>query len=122
MKILLVSGTRDLEDNDNFIDIIGTTLSEAYQELGEATLIHGDAPGVDTLASYIWKEFGLPQKAFPADWKNLGKAAGPIRNQQMVDLNPDLCIAFPSKNSRGTWDCVRRAKKANIETRIVELK
>jgi hypothetical protein len=35
----------------------------------------------------------------------------------MVDLGADLCLAFPMPRSRGTWDCVRRAKKAGIVVR-----
>ena len=55
----------------------------------------------------------------PADWKKLGAAAGPVRNQAMVDAGARLCIAFPLETSAGTWDCARRARKAGIEVRWV---
>lgn len=47
-------------------------------------------------------------------------AAGGIRNKQMLNEGkPDLVIAFPTENSKGTWDMVRRAKRAGIETVVV---
>ena len=54
----------------------------------------------------------------PADWSTHGRAAGPIRNQQMVDRGADICLAFPTSSSIGTWDCVRRAKAAGIPVEI----
>lgn len=33
----------------------------------------------------------------------------------MVDLGADLCLAFPLPDSRGTKDCMARAKKAGIK-------
>ena len=35
---------------------------------------------------------------YPVDWEKYGKAAGPIRNQQMIDKGkPDLVVAFPGE-------------------------
>jgi hypothetical protein len=58
----------------------------------EVILIHGAAHGIDMLASTIaFQEFvsvgeaGIADEDFPADWNAHGKAAGPIRNQQMLD-------------------------------------
>jgi hypothetical protein len=49
----------------------------------------------------------MPVIAMPADWANHGKAAGPIRNRKMLDLKPDLVLAFHADltNSKGTKDC-----------------
>ena len=52
---------------------------------------------------------------YMADWDGLGRKAGPIRNQRMLDDGkPDLGIAFPG--GRGTADMVRRAREAGVET------
>jgi len=49
-----------------------------------------------------------------ANWAELGRKAGPIRNQQMLDEGkPNLVVAFPG--GRGTADIVRRARAAGIE-------
>ena len=76
-------------------------------------VIHGDCAGADQLASDICDELGIHHVTFHADW-HVGKKAGPIRNQLMIDSEPDLVIAFPLADSKGTYDCIRRAKVAGI--------
>lgn len=48
----------------------------------------------------------------PANWSLWGKAAGPIRNHEMLLENPDVVVAFPG--GRGTEDMVNRAYRAGI--------
>jgi hypothetical protein len=63
--------------------------------------------------------FGVPVSAHPADWFSHGKAAGPIRNQEMLAMEaPALVVAFPG--GRGTADMVRRARKAGVD--VLEVK
>ena len=57
----------------------------------------------------------------PADWAKHGRAAGFIRNQEMVNLGADLCLAFIYNNSRGASDCALRAQNQGIPTRIIRL-
>lgn len=82
-------------------------------------IISGGAKGADSFA-IDWAIVNWCQyKEYEADWGKYGKKAGPIRNQQMLDEgNPDLVVAFPTKNSRGTFDMIRRANKAGVETII----
>ena len=78
-------------------------------------IIEGEARGVDKAARLIAKHLGLEVVPFPADWDKYGKAAGPIRNQQMLDEGkPDLVLAYPMPGSVGTQDMIARAKKAGI--------
>lgn len=58
---------------------------------------------------------------YPANWDLHGNAAGPIRNQRMVDLRPpaDVLVAAPLGKSPGTRDCMARARKAGI--RVVDI-
>lgn len=49
----------------------------------------------------------------PADWSR-GKRAGHDRNQLMVDLGADAVLAFPTRSSRGTYDCAARVERAGI--------
>lgn len=113
MKIL-VCGGRDFKDGWKMHLLI-----DKYHN-GDATIIHGGARGADLLADKYAKKRELDCLVFKADWNKYGKSAGPIRNQQMLDEgNPDLVIAFPTKNSVGTWDMIRRSKKAGIETVVV---
>lgn len=77
------------------------------------TIIEGGAKGADFLAA-VWGDYhGITVEEYPANWKRDGKAAGPIRNQRMIDeAKPDLVVAFPGGN--GTADMIQRAQKAGI--------
>jgi hypothetical protein len=88
----------------------------ALQHLDPETdlIVHGDALGLDTIAAEEATNLGFTVEAWPADWKIYGKAAGPIRNQAMIDAGADLVVAFPLGDSVGTRDCVARALKARI--------
>jgi hypothetical protein len=114
---VLVCGGRDFND----ASLVYSTLSELQRERGPiSVLIHGAATGADTLAA-AWGNDYLGRSCvhhYPAEWLKHGKAAGPIRNQQMLDEGkPDIVIAFPG--GRGTADMVRRAMAAGIEVLIV---
>ena len=127
---ILVCGGRDFED----YHLLRQTLDEvcvkrkwlytpdAYGNyLPDLVIIHGGAKGADDLADQWALVNWTGLEIYKADWSKYGKAAGGIRNQQMLDEGkPDLVIAFPTKNSKGTWDMVRRAKKAGVETIVVE--
>lgn len=85
-------------------------------------IISGGARGVDTMA-IDWAVINYcPFTEYKADWKLYGERAGPIRNQQMLDEGkPDLVVAFRKGKSKGTTDMIRRARKAGIETIVIEV-
>ena len=90
----------------------------------DTVIIHGNARGADKLSSIVGKRLGFKEIiSFPANWFKYGRAAGPIRNQQMIDEGkPDYIIAFHSdiKSSKGTKDMLNRASKHGIASRLVE--
>ena len=77
------------------------------------TVVHGGARGADTLAGLVAKRLKLGVEVYQADWKTYGKAAGAIRNQQMLESGVDAVLAFPG--GKGTADMVRRARKVGVE-------
>lgn len=85
---------------------------------GRPTLvIEGEARGADTMAAHWARTLGIEVAAFPANWDDHGRAAGPIRNKQMLDEGrPDAVIAFSTDlaNSRGTANMVRQARAAGV--------
>ena len=121
---VLVTGSREWRD--------GAAITLALRRAGQdyersvgflvsgatPVLVHGDANGADTLAAHAARALGWIVEAYPADWKQHGKKAGPIRNALMVSLGADVCLAFPLPGSIGTWDCIRKAVDAGIPTRI----
>lgn len=60
-------------------------------------------------------------KIFEADWGKYPRAAGPIRNKEMVDAGADVCLAFRLNVSRGTSDCMFKACEANIPVKLFDL-
>lgn len=110
-KRVLVCGGRDFTDESAMIN----ALMRIEEEHGPFSLvIHGGARGADTLAGRWASMEKIKVHVFPANWKRDGKAAGPIRNQRMLDEGaPDLVVAFPG--GRGTADMVRRATAHGVK-------
>jgi len=78
----------------------------------QITLVHGDCRGADRLTAQLAEhKFKWSIVAVPADWNKYGKAAGPLRNQKMIDeYKPHHVIALLDPASRGTVDCINRVK------------
>ena len=81
------------------------------------TVVSGGAPGVDTWAEEAAEACGLETLIFHADWENLGRKAGPIRNEKIV-AQADQVIAFWNKKSRGTLNTVVLANEKGIPVKI----
>jgi len=134
-----VTGSRDWTDRP--------LMDRSLRELGAVppgrhVLLSGDCRGADRMAAEIVGELGWEVEHYPADWvgpcspgcpprhrriKDDWRSgeheycpdAGKRRNQKMVDARPDVVIAFPTAFSIGTWDAVRRARKAGIDVEVV---
>ena len=115
MKVL-VCGGRDYDNRDH----VHNTLCRIDAERGPIyCVIHGAATGADH-EGMLWAQMmattgrEIVHAPFVADWHQYGRAAGPLRNQRMLDVGkPDLVVAFPG--GKGTADMVRRAKAGGIE-------
>ena len=119
---VLVTGDRHHADED----LIHNALNEEYKHalfLGvRMVVVEGRCPygGADKIVEE-WAHLGaeyVDHDPIPANWKDLGKIAGNIRNQVMVDLGANVCLAFPRETSRDTWDCARRAEEAGIPVKV----
>lgn len=113
---VLVCGGRDYGN----ITRVAQELDALHREIPHDCMrvIQGGATGADQLARAWCAHRHVEYENYAADWKAHGKAAGPIRNQRMLDHGkPDLVIAFPG--GRGTADMVRRAKAAGVPVREI---
>lgn len=111
---MLVCGDR------NWTDVVTMELF-LYWLTPDDTVIHGAAPGADSLARVIARKVGCKEAAYPANW-TYGRRGGPIRNQKMLDEGkPDAVIAFHNDltHSKGTKDMVSRARKAGLPTYVI---
>lgn len=91
--------------------------------LKPSLVIEGGCRGADQIAAKAADELGIPVKPFPAKWEQYGKAAGPIRNREMLDEKPDLVLAFhfDITESRGTADTLFEAEKRRIPYAVIGL-
>ena len=109
---VLVCGGRDYADARRLRFVLST--------LGVpiSVLIEGGARGADRLARRWAQDSLIPVETFPAEWDLHGRAAGFIRNKQMLDEGkPDVVVAFPG--GKGTANMVALARRAGVE--VVEV-
>lgn len=117
---ILITGSRKMTDYDLMRSEIINTINYFAVDSSTVTIVHGNAKGADALAQQVAQALGLKVEAYPADW-NIGRKAGPLRNQLMVDKGADACLAFAYQDSKGTKDCAQRARKANIPIKYIKL-
>lgn len=76
-------------------------------------LIHGGAGGADLLAKHWAEMVDIPTLRVPAKWGVHGRAAGPIRNAEMIRIGrPHLVVAF--QGGRGTANMIKIAEANNV--------
>lgn len=107
-KYIIVCGGRDYLD----MRALYKALDAMAAKSEIAMIIHGGAEGADALAGAWAFQRCVPCLSVPADWGQHGKAAGPMRNQKMIEMVVDGVVAFPG--GAGTADMVARAKKAGV--------
>jgi hypothetical protein len=111
--ILLGSGNRNWTD---YVAIL-TALGECRKNHLVTKIIHGNARGADTYIEAASQILKIPTKPYPADWEQYGRAAGPIRNAQMLfEGRPDMMVAFASdfQTWSGTVHMCVLASNANL--------
>lgn len=124
--IVLICGARDFADRA-FFDL---AMERWIAKHGvPALVIEGCARGADSLAEAWATDRGVRIAHYPADWTPkpggptrqgaygaYNPAAGPERNQLMLNAGPHAVIAFSRglAKSRGTADMVRRSREAGV--------
>lgn len=105
MSIVAITGGRDHRVTNEEAAHLTSLLSQ----LDGNVIAVGDCPtGVDAWIR-DWAQAGdMEYYVFAAIWTMFKKAAGPIRNAEMMEY-ADCLIAFPG--DRGTASCIREAKK-----------
>ncbi|MEM9067135.1 MAG: hypothetical protein AAGE52_01475 [Myxococcota bacterium] len=119
MKVAIFTGSRDLPYRLNIRLAIEGCVSESRH-----IYVGCCRTGLDAAVRDLSREMcPLGISVFRARWEAHGRKAGPLRNQQMVDaarMESDVIVyAWPLGESRGTRDCMRRAKAAGFEVRVM---
>lgn len=112
MSTVIITGSRDFNDAGR----IFRCLSIEHELSPITLLVQGGARGADHHAlRWAWAH-NVKSITVHADWDQHGKAAGPIRNIEMLDGFPDArVIAFPLGKSIGTRHCMREAAKRGMK-------
>lgn len=115
---VLITGSRDWQRPQAVTNALDDLLNSHTAD--PLVVVHGAChTGADRIAQDWARRHAVRDEPHPAEWTRYGRRAGPLRNQAMVDLGADVCLAFPTALSRGTRDCMQRAVAAGI--RIINL-
>ena len=116
--LILVCGGRDYTDSAHVHSVLDALQPRAV--VHGACGVDADRPrwtrlrGADRLADAWCARRQVAVIRVPARWSALGRRAGAVRNQQMLELyRPALLVAFPGH--LGTADLVLRARAAGIQ-------
>lgn len=112
--LVIIAGGRDYQFSESDYGL----LDALHSEHGFTCVITGGSRGADAGAKEWARTRRVLQVVCHANWRRLGKGAGPVRNQQMIDHVLDfsmdrLLIAFPG--GKDTADIIRRAKIAGFQ-------
>lgn len=107
----IIAGSRNIGDYN--------ILLEAITESGFniTAVISGTARGVDRLGERYAEENNIILEKYPAEWNNLGKRAGYVRNIKMAE-NADALIALWDGYSKGTGHMIDIANNHNLKIYI----
>lgn len=108
---VLTSGDRNWTSRETIIVVLSKFNGQ------DVTLVQGGARGADTMVVEVARQLEIPCTTITANWQQFGRAAGPIRNRQMLDTKPALLICFHDdifNKSKGTLDCYLEASRRGI--------
>ena len=117
----IVAGGRNFHDKAFIYDVLNkTAVSVGLPD----EVVTGGASGVDMIGHQWAIENNLPTKEFMAEWLQFGKAAGPIRNEQMAryvtkDNKPAALVLIWNGNSPGSRSMKKIAQKYGIDIKEV---
>ena len=81
-------------------------------------IISGGSKGADSLGEKWAIDNNIEVVLYKPDWKKYGKAAGMIRNTDIIK-NSEFVFAFWDGKSKGTKDSIDKTKILNIPIKIV---
>lgn len=118
---ILVTGSRTWDDQETITGALwaatGTLYAEREIDLNQVVIVSGACPrGADRMCEEAAARAGVQVERHPANWGRYGKRAGFVRNEEMVALGADICLAFIKNGSQGASMTALLAEEAGIPT------
>lgn len=111
---VIICGGRHFDNYDMLDNVMDDVMSEFDLSFSQIEIVSGHCNGADKLGEAFAKNHNIYCKIFPANWSSYGRAAGPIRNSEMISYASEstipVVVAFVSPKSKGTVDTVNKAK------------
>lgn len=120
---VIVSGAREWTDEEYVFE----TLDRALGSISDVIVVEGCANGVDRIVETWCKDREIEIEHHPAHWRHvkdcpidckkmIGKPAGAIRNQEMLNSGADFVICFHPDidKAKGTKHMKTIAEKAGV--------
>lgn len=108
-----VVGSRAFND----YDLLKSKLDKFHEIYGIECIVSGGADGADKLGEKWADENGIEKDIYYPDWKKYKKAAGFIRNEDIVK-NSHRVLAMWDGFSKGTKNTIELCKKYKIKCYI----
>ena len=114
VRKVLVTGDRNWQSEN--------VIMRELRKMKPDIVVEGGAKGADSLAKKAANKLGIEVREYQAEWDKYGRAAGPIRNQEMLREKPDLVLAFHSniEKSKGTKNMITLARRQGVPVKLVE--
>lgn len=125
---IIIAGSRNFNDftllEKSVEKIRQDIIAEKSKSISRVCIVSGTARGADRLGELYAQKAGLHTYKFPADWDNLGKRAGYVRNEEMAkfaikDGNYGILISFWDGESKGTKHMIDLAQKHGLEVHVI---
>lgn len=116
--IILIAGSRGLDPEPS---VLHGLVRPFYTDSATVTILSGGARGVDRAAERYAEHYGHRMQVMYADWEELGKGAGYIRNAEMVSV-ADAAVIMWDGESGGTAHTLRLVQDKDIPYSLVNHK
>ena len=116
---LIIAGTRTFQDY-SLLDYEVKKFIVENKLKPPLSIVCGMAQGADLLGKKFAEKYKIPVIEMPANWDELGKRAGYVRNEEMAKIS-QYCICFWDGASKGSKHMIDLANKYKLTLKVIDL-